>query len=150
MATLNKTFSLLAQIPAPSTAPAPDLWGKYAWDIVTMTGLLLLVCVIIVVVLRILLPRLMAFGPLHQKGFFKVVARFPLEPKKFLYVIKVGEAHQLIATTDHQVTFLTTLSAQDVALLNCASSEGVSLSSVMTKNFAQLLSGKKDENPSKG
>jgi len=150
MATLNKTFNLLAQIPAPSATPSPDLWGKYAWDIVTMTGLLLLVCVIIVVVLRILLPRLMAFGPLHQKGFFKVVARFPLEPKKFLYVIKVGEAHQLIATTDHQVTFLTTLSAEDVALLNNGPSEGAALSSMVAKNFGQILSGKRNENPSKG
>lgn len=149
MANLTNTLNLLAQVQGQASAASPDLWGKYAWDIVSMTGLLLLVCVIIVVVLRVTLPRLMAFGPLHQKNFFRVVARFPLEPKKFLYVIKVGEAHQLIATTDHQVTFLTTLSAQDVALLNSGQNESGVVASMLTKNFAQIMGGKKNEESGK-
>jgi flagellar protein FliO/FliZ len=60
------------------------------------------------ITLRMVLPRITgsrALGP----GAIQVAARYPLEPKKNLYVIRVGEDYFLVGTTESGMHYLTTL-----------------------------------------
>ena len=53
-------------------------------------------------VLRVALPRIT--GPNnHATGAIHVAARYPLEPKKNLYVIRVGEGYFLVGTTESEM-----------------------------------------------
>jgi flagellar biosynthetic protein FliO len=60
------------------------------------------------VVLRVVLPRVTGVRTLGP-GVIEVAARYPLEPKKNLYVIRVGEDYFLVGTTESGMHYLTTL-----------------------------------------
>jgi flagellar biogenesis protein FliO len=47
----------------------------------------------------------------YQHGPIQVVARFPLEPRKTLYIIKAGSDMYLIGTSDSDMYYLTELDA---------------------------------------
>jgi flagellar biogenesis protein FliO len=47
-------------------------------------------------------------------GPIQVVARYPLEPKKTLYLLRIGTQVFLIGTSESQVQFLTSLAADNL------------------------------------
>jgi flagellar biosynthetic protein FliP len=59
-------------------------------------------------VLRVGLPRITGARNLPP-GAIQVAAQYPLEPKKNLYVIRVGEEYFLLGTTESGMQYLTTL-----------------------------------------
>ena len=72
------------------------------------------VLVLAYLTLRVGLPRILgmrssAIGPI------KVVARYPLEPKKTLYLVKAGSQILLIGTSENQVQYLTALAPENAA-----------------------------------
>ena len=69
---------------------------------------LALILVLAFVVLRMVLPRIAGARTL-EPGAIQVAARYPLEPKKNLYVIRVGEDYFLVGTTESGMHYLTTL-----------------------------------------
>src|SRR4051812_35239 len=74
----------------------------YAEVLLALGGVLVLAYV----VLRVGLPRM--FGlQLSKNGPIQIVGRYPLEPKKTLYLVKMGSQLLLIAASDSQVQFLT-------------------------------------------
>lgn len=64
------------------------------------------VLVLAYVMLRVGLPRVFGMRA-AQGGPIQVVARYPLEPKKTLYLVKTGTQVFLIGTSESQVQFLT-------------------------------------------
>lgn len=63
-------------------------------------------------VLRVALPRIA--GPNnHTTGAIQVATRYPLEPKKNLYVVRVGEGYFLVGTTESEM-HLKTLERSDI------------------------------------
>jgi flagellar protein FliO/FliZ len=82
---------------------------QYIGVLLALGGVLLLAYVL----LRIGLPRL--FGMRTSSGGpIQVVARYPLEPKKTLYLLRIGTQVFLIGTSESQVQFLTSLAADNV------------------------------------
>ena len=82
---------------------------QYIGVLLALGGVLLLAYVL----LRVGLPRL--FGMRTSSGGpIQVVARYPLEPKKTLYLLRIGTQVFLIGTSESQVQFLTSLAADNV------------------------------------
>jgi len=71
------------------------------------------ILVLAFVALRLGLPRLAGARPLAP-GVIDVAARYPLEPKKNLYVIRVGEDYFLVGTTELAMHYLTTLESSRI------------------------------------
>jgi flagellar protein FliO/FliZ len=82
---------------------------QYIGVLLALGGVLLLAYVL----LRVGLPRL--FGMRTSSGGpIQVVARYPLEPKKTLYLLRIGTQVFLIGTSESQVQFLTSLAADNL------------------------------------
>jgi flagellar biosynthetic protein FliO len=96
----------LLQASDPSTAIGAINSG--ALDYLKLVLVLGLILVLAFVVLRLILPRMMA-GRTVAPGAIEVAARYALEPKKNLYVIRVGEDYFLVGTTEAGMYHLTTL-----------------------------------------
>ncbi len=83
---------------------------QYVEVLVALGGVLLLAYV----TLRVGLPRM--FGMRVSKdGPIQVLARYPLEPKKTLYLVKTGAQVFLVATSESQVTYLTAVAPDTAA-----------------------------------
>jgi flagellar biogenesis protein FliO len=96
----------LAIVEAPSLPTS--MWLDYAKTLVVLAG----ICLLALVVAKVLLPRLTglatpASDPIH------VFARYPLEPRKTLYLVRTGKTVVLLAASAEAVHFMTTLNAED-------------------------------------
>jgi flagellar protein FliO/FliZ len=78
--------------------------------LIAVLGLVLLLALAVV---HGLLPRLTGARPVGA-GPIRVAARFPLEAKKNLYVIRVGPDYFLVGTTEGGMHFLTALETERI------------------------------------
>lgn len=103
---------------------------QYIEVLLTLAGVLVLAYV----VLRIALPRFFGMRT-SNAGPIQVVAHYPLEPKKMLYLVKIGEQVFLIGTSESQVQFLTAVAADNAGemLQTLASTQPA------RKDFRQVL-----------
>ena len=93
------------------------------------------VLVLAYVTLRVGLPRMLGMRT-SRAGPIKVLARYPLEPKKTLYLVKTGSQVFLIGTSESQVEYLTAVAPENAAeMLESAPGE-----EPPRKEFRQLLS----------
>ena len=86
----------------------PIGWGDYVRLMLVLCGILALA----VAAIRFWLPKL----PMRNKaaaGPLEVFARFPLEPRRTLYIVKAANSYLLIATSEAGVQNLVTLSAEE-------------------------------------
>ena len=74
---------------------------------------LVMVCAVLWMVSRWILPRLNAWQV--ERHLIRVVDRIPLEPKKNLHVIQIGERFLLVATAENAVTVLSDVAPESVA-----------------------------------
>ena len=74
------------------------------------------VLVLAYVTLRFGLPRVFGMRTPHG-GPIEVLARYPLEPKKTLYLVKTGSQVFLIGTSERQVEYLTAIAPGNAAEL---------------------------------
>ncbi len=81
------------------------------------------VLVLAYVTLRVGLPRMFGMH-ISASGPIRVVARYPLEPKKTLYLVKTGTQVFLIGTSESQVQYLTAVAPENaVEMLESARAE---------------------------
>lgn len=89
--------------------------GGYLWLLVRMLLVLVVVVVFAILVLKYVVPRL---GALHARGFrgewIEVVARRSLEPKRHLWIVKVGKRHFLLGSADGSINPIAELEARDL------------------------------------
>lgn len=91
--------------------------ASYTYDYLKLILIFVLVLVFVVLVLRVWLPRMSGVRQLSS-GPIRVVARYPLEPRKNLYVVQAAGNYFLVGTSDSGVHYLTTLdtSAMEASL----------------------------------
>lgn len=90
---------------APASAPVGEGYGELLWMSI---GLLAAIGVIAVVAVRLFGGgRMLRRG--SGGGLLEVIARQPLEPRRSLYVVRVGERRLLVGTSELGVTMLTEL-----------------------------------------
>ena len=95
-----------AVIEAPAS-PA-SMWVDYAKTLLVLVG----ICLLALVVVKVLLPRLTGFAKPASKHI-QVFARYPLDPRKALYVLRAGKTFVLLAASAETVHFMTTLNSED-------------------------------------
>jgi len=98
-----------------ATDPASEL-GAINSGVVEYIKLILVLGLILAlafVVLRFGLPRLAGAHNLAP-GVIQVAARYALEPKKSLYVIRVGEDYCLVGTTESGMHYLAALAPDHI------------------------------------
>ena len=77
-------------------------------DYLKLVLVLGLILALAFIVLRVGLPGITGVRKLPT-GAIQVAAQYPLEPKKNLYVIRVGQEYVLLGTTESGMHYLTTL-----------------------------------------
>lgn len=79
------------------------------WDYLKLLLVLGLMVAAAWAFLRFFGPRVSGMGSVS--GPIRVLARYPLEPRKTLYVVRVGEETVLVGTSDNSIELLKTLPA---------------------------------------
>ncbi|MBI3471944.1 MAG: flagellar biosynthetic protein FliO [Candidatus Solibacter usitatus] len=76
--------------------------------------LLILVAILVMAYLsvRYFLPRIFGLQQAAGAGPIQVVARFVMEPRKTLYIVKIGEDTYLMGTSDTEIYYFTSLDAK--------------------------------------
>jgi len=83
---------------------ATNMWVDYAKTLLVLVG----ICLIALVAVKMLVPRLKGLA-MPASSSINVFARYPLEPRKTLYLVKAGKDVVLLATAGETVQFMTTL-----------------------------------------
>jgi flagellar biogenesis protein FliO len=96
--------------PADQISSANSQILQYAEVLLVLAGVLALAYV----TLRVGLPRMLGMR-LPRGGPIQILARYPLQPKHTLYLIKTGSQVFLIGTSESQVQYLTSISAENAA-----------------------------------
>src|SRR5215831_16838321 len=88
--------------------------GSSAWtDYIKLMLVLGGILIVAFLTLRFWMPKLASINK-SASGPIQVLARFPLEPNKTLYVIAVGQAKMLVASSEAGVQLIQTLAAEDL------------------------------------
>jgi flagellar biogenesis protein FliO len=96
--------------PADPLAPMNSQIVQYVEVLLGLIGVLILAYL----TLRAGLPWM--FGMRNQaRGPIDVVARYALEPKKVLYLVKAGSQVFLLGTAENQIEYLTTVAEENAA-----------------------------------
>ncbi|HVP50617.1 MAG TPA: flagellar biosynthetic protein FliO [Terriglobales bacterium] len=108
------TLLWLYVTPSPADSAADQLTSinsqivQYVEVLLALAGVLVLAYV----VLKVGLPRM--FGMRTSSGGpIQVLARYPLEPKKTLYLVKAGSQVFLVGTAENQVAYLTAIAPEN-------------------------------------
>ncbi len=81
----------------------------YFQMLLVLAGILLLA----VVAIRYVLPKLTGI-PAQARGPIEVLARYPVEPRRHLYLVKAGSAYLLIASAEGRMEKIDRLSAEEI------------------------------------
>jgi flagellar biogenesis protein FliO len=96
----------LAMFEAP--ALSTSMWLDYVKMLLVLGG----VCLLALAALRVLLPKLIGFAT-PASNHIQVFARYPLEPRKTLYLARAGKTVILLGASAEGVNFMTTLNPED-------------------------------------
>jgi flagellar biogenesis protein FliO len=88
--------------------------GTSIADLIRVLLALAGVLVIAIVVLRYLLPRFGGVAAVPQ-GPFRLLARFPLEPKRSLYLVQVGKAYLVLSSSESGVQQIAKLDPSEMS-----------------------------------
>lgn len=94
-----------AVIEAP--ASSASMWVDYTKTLLVLVG----ICLLALVVVKVLLPRLTGFAK-PVSNHIQVFARYPLEPRKTLYLVRTGKTIVLLAASAETIHFMTTLNSE--------------------------------------
>jgi flagellar biosynthetic protein FliO len=73
-----------------------------------------LVSVLAVIILKYVVPRLGFAGKLQAGKYIHLISRFSLDPKKSLWIVRVGTRHFLLGSGESAVNTLAELDEQDI------------------------------------
>ena len=98
-----------------SAAPADEIGSLNSEPLqyVKLIAVLALVLLLAYAIIRHVLPR-MAGARRISSGAIRVAAQFPLEPRKNLYVIRVGDDYYLVGTSETGLHYLTALAPERI------------------------------------
>ena len=98
-----------AATPGGAVQEMQSINGQF-WDVVKLLFVLAGVLLMAYVVTRHWLPRMMGAGR-PAIGPMSVVARYTIEPRKTLYIVRAGSEYVLLGCSEGQISFLKDLPA---------------------------------------
>lgn len=107
-------LSILLQI---TTAPATNSSAiDFTWLFVKMLLVLGIVTVAAILILKYAVPHIGVMKRFQQGGYFRVLGRYMLEPKKSLYVVHVGKRYLVLGTSENGISLVTELSKEEAEI----------------------------------
>lgn len=85
----------------------------FTWMFIKVIIVLAFVCVIAFAVIKYVLPRA-SFVKRGQDSQIELIERFALEPRKSLYILKVGSRFLLLGTSENTLSPLMELNRKDL------------------------------------
>ena len=126
-----------------ATLEAPDLpagmWFDYAKTLLVLGG----ICLLALVVVKVLLPKL-AGAATSSSSYIRVIARYPLEPRKNLYLVGAGNAVVLLASSAEGVHMMAKFNAEDFGDITTPS-QGGTVSGSAYPRIAAAFAGRDKE-----
>lgn len=93
------------------TMPATQATAvDFTWLFIKMLLALGIVSVAAVLILKYAAPRMGLMKRFQQGGHFEMLGRYVLEPRKALYLVKVGKRYLVIGASDHAINLITEIS----------------------------------------
>lgn len=105
-------LALLAQIATVPATPASGL--GFGWLFIKMLIVLVIVCLFAIIMLKYVVPRLGLAGKMQAGKYIHLLSRLSLDPRKNLWIVRVGARHFLLGSGDGAVTKIAELDAKDV------------------------------------
>lgn len=108
----GEMLGILLQIPLSPVTESTAI--DFTWLFVKMIIALVAVCLFAVLVLRYLVPKIGLFKRYSANRYVEIIARQPLDHRKNLYIIKVGQKYALVGASDQSVNMIMELKKEDV------------------------------------
>lgn len=91
-----------------TSTSAMNIWPDYAKMMLILIG----ICIIALATVKWLVPKFRGLAA-PDSNIIQLFARYPLEPRKTLYLVKVGKTMVLLATSGETIHFMATLDPGD-------------------------------------
>jgi flagellar biogenesis protein FliO len=101
-------MSICSQIIIEVFAPPSGIWLDYAKTLLVLAG----ICLLALFAVKVLLPKITGFAR-PDSSHIKVIAKYPLDPRKTLYLVRTGKTVVFFATSGESFHFMTTLNPGD-------------------------------------
>lgn len=85
----------------------------FTWLFIKMLLALGIVSVAAILILKYAAPRMGLMKRFQQGGHFEMLGRYVLEPRKALYLVKVGKRYLVIGASDHAINLVTEISEEE-------------------------------------
>lgn len=84
--------------------------------VLTVTVVLAIICTVAIVLIKWVFPRIVR-SPLTQRknGPIRILARYALEPRVAVYVMRIGRKHVVVGSSDRGLVSLAELSETELA-----------------------------------
>ena len=89
-------------------SPPMGSWFDYAKTLLVLSG----ICLLALFAVKVGLPKLRRMA-VPTSSYLQIVERYPLEPRKTLYLVKASGKLLLLASSTEAVHFITTLDPND-------------------------------------
>ena len=86
----------------------------FTWLFIQMLLTLAVVCIVAVILLRFVVPKLSWARKWQKSGNFELVDRFGLDYKRAIYLVRVGKKHLVLGGSDQGLHLLKELAPEDV------------------------------------
>jgi len=104
-------ISILLNVP---TAPATDASAvDFTWLFLKMLLALGIVSILAVLILKYAVPHIGLMKRFQKGGYFRVLGRYLLEPRRSLYIVEVGGRYLVIGVSDHGINLVTELTQKE-------------------------------------
>ncbi len=78
----------------------------YTWMFIRMLFALGAVTLLAVIILRYVIPKYLMPKKLQEGQFFKILARFHLGQRKYLYLVEAGKKTYILGVSDHNINLI--------------------------------------------
>jgi flagellar protein FliO/FliZ len=108
-------FCLLALIATEiETVPAtPSTAVDFTWLFIKMLFVLAAVTIVAILVLKYGVPRTAFYKRFSRGSLVNILSKQHIAPRKALYLVEIGGRYMLLGVTDHAITPVLELSAQE-------------------------------------
>lgn len=98
----------------PQTIPALESSVDFTWMFIKVILILAFVCVIAFAVIKYVIPKA-SYLKRGEDSQIELIERFALEPRKSLYILKIGSRFLLLGSSENSLSPLLELSKKDLA-----------------------------------
>ncbi|MBI2091720.1 MAG: flagellar biosynthetic protein FliO [Deltaproteobacteria bacterium] len=107
-------LTILFEIAAiPTEAASRGSAVDFSLLFIKMVAALVVACIAAVLILKYAVPRLSFAKKFSENKHIKILSRFTIGPKQYLYLVKISKKCILLGATDHSITKLADVEGEE-------------------------------------